>query len=310
MSGSIFEDDDNHGSADSKDTGELDKPVHQFVGFEHIGGKPCQEDRRIHWYGTLKGRSAGLVASAAAPKELDCALFVVADGVGGNGGGDRAAQIVVDTIYDQTEALRATLEGASWDKNSLRSIGMGWLAGSISIAHASVRQAQSPESFPMMGAATLGALILGDLCLYVSAGDCMMFQHRQRRLAMVTNSHSVGAIGQELGLLNDAQAKQHPQGRKITSFLGRYEGGTGRPLGFVQIEDNFTLACRSITLKDGDRILLTTDGLPNAVGVDNIAAAMNQDWLISKVVAQLNEQAGSLGDNRCGYAIEVNLNRK
>ncbi|AEJ03245.1 protein serine/threonine phosphatase [Nitrosomonas sp. Is79A3] len=169
-------------------------------------------------------------------------IAVVADGMGGHQAGDIASRLAVEEIqhnfFIQIErqsperALRRVFEAAN----------------STIYAHAQ----HSPE-YQGMGT-TLVALALYESAAYFAyTGDSRIYLVRENEIKQLTKDHTLVAEMLRQGLIDQNQAKNHPDRNIITHAVGT------RKEVFVDTSDS------PIPLQIGDCFLLCSDGLYDLV---------------------------------------------
>ncbi|HLJ55069.1 MAG TPA: protein phosphatase 2C domain-containing protein [Chthonomonadaceae bacterium] len=173
-------------------------------------------------------------------------LFVVCDGMGGASGGEIASQIAVETIlrayYEAGGDPEADLEAAIREASSA----------------ISDRSANDPE-LASMGSTTIALVVHGDRCIVGHVGDSRAYLLRSGVLRRMTRDHL--HILDDLGV-SEAEAETHP-GKNILS----------RALGYPHAcqPDIGTTDCRP-----GDRVLLCSDGLSDALTQGDIQQGLEQ----------------------------------
>jgi len=208
-----------------------------------------------------RSRPRRLVASGAGSTHPGCArtlnedalltdptgaLWAVADGIGGLGHGDLAADIVID-------ALTRVPHGAA---------GPEPLATALAGAHAAVRAHAAAAALGTIGATVVAALIGGEAATIGWAGDSRCYLKRGGALAQVTRDHSVVQDLVADGRLDPSQVEAHPEAHVITRAIGA--------------TDDFEPEYESVPLEAGDRLLLCSDGLTRCVGDAEIAAILDR----------------------------------
>jgi PPM family protein phosphatase len=164
-------------------------------------------------------------------------LFAVADGMGGHAGGDIASRIAVD-VLDEHMAAAADDDPA------------GRLETAVRAAHdAILKAARADRALSGMGT-TLTALRIhdGSQCTLAHVGDSRAYRLRAGSLDQLTRDQTWVQEQMDAGLLSAAQARNHPYASMLTCALGIEEADLD-----VQILE--------WTARDGDLILLCTDGL-------------------------------------------------
>ncbi len=199
-------------------------------------------------------------------------LCAVADGMGGYRAGEVASRLALDTVVEQVgkavaadEPLEAALEEAMTVAN--RRV---------------VRQGLSdPDCFGM--GTTVTAALIGGGTLYVGhVGDSRAYVVRGGNLEQVTRDHSLVAELVRNGDLTEAEAQVHPQRNILTQAFG----------SDLRVKADITVK----PLRDGDFILLCTDGLTGAVSTADITAVLaatpDLDEACARLVALANERGG------------------
>lgn len=172
------------------------------------------------------------------------ALWVVADGLGGLGHGEVAADIVVD-------AFARLPHGA---------VGRSALQDAIAAGNAEIRRRARAQGFGTIAATVVAAAIDGDRATVAWAGDSRAYLWRAGHLERITRDHSLVQALVDAGTLDPAAAEHHPDAHVVTRAVGADE----------RIKPEF----REIPLQDGDGLLLCSDGLTRCVPNPGIAALL------------------------------------
>jgi protein phosphatase len=176
-------------------------------------------------------------------------LAVIADGVGGATAGEVASRLVVDAFVslDKTrlerplpDALRDTVQHGN---ETLRFL-------------AECR----PELATMSTTVTAVALTNDGEYLVVNVGDSRTYLYRDGALAQLTRDDSLVQALIESGAITSAEARGHPARAIVMAALD----GQPRPEPEV----------RTLPAKAGDRLLLCSDGLSDAIDDEKIANAL------------------------------------
>jgi serine/threonine protein phosphatase PrpC len=176
------------------------------------------------------------------------ALFVVCDGMGGHAAGEVASELGVNAIRD--------VYYASNEEDVIDNI-----ASAIRSANDAIYEyaQQHPES-KGMGTTCVSVLIHGGRAYFVNIGDSRAYLVRDGDMRQVTLDHSWVAEQVRAGLLSEEQARTHAHRNVITRSLGTGPSVTADL--FVE------------SLKQGDRILLCSDGLHGYVDEREIKREM------------------------------------
>lgn len=174
-------------------------------------------------------------------------LFIVADGVGGLRAGDEASRLAVVTARETFDNewspdMRYTLEQA------------------VARANAAVFTKGQEPAFSGMGTTIVGCVLRHGQMTVAHVGDSRLYRLRDGVLLPLTVDHSFVQDQVRLGVLTEDEARSHPQRHLISRSLGT------RPT--VEVE------MRQVGLRDGDRLLLCSDGLYDLVADEDIVAAL------------------------------------
>jgi len=170
----------------------------------------------------------------------DCAVFTVADGVGGYEGGEIASRMAVDVILQ-----------------AFRESPIAW--GAPKRLHRAAQRANIeihdkalivPELCRMATTLTAVAVDKGMLSA-VHVGDCRLHLIRNRQLTQISKDHTMVADRVRKGLMSAARAKDHPERSMLLRSLGRE---------LIASIDQI-----SMPLLEGDRVILCSDGLHNVL---------------------------------------------
>jgi serine/threonine protein phosphatase PrpC len=208
----------------------------------------------------------------------DTLLLVVADGMGGHAGGEIAAQIAVRMFVERfhreaTPALRSPL---------------AFLHDTMVNAHAALGSYSAQYSMLETPRTTCVACIVqGGHAYWAHVGDSRLCHYRQGSLLSQTRDHSKVQYLVDQGLLSSAEVGEHPDRNKVYSCLG----GMANPV--------IDLSTRAL-LRDGDILMLCTDGLWGPIGSDEIATLLTSRPILKAAPEMMREaerRAGTDGDN-------------
>lgn len=167
-------------------------------------------------------------------------IAVVCDGMGGERGGAIASSLAINTYLQQLRALlRADM--TLQQKRELSSF-------CVAQANTAVHQ-RALEDFDCRGMGTTLVSILsdGEQAVISNIGDSRAYLIRAGKITRITHDHSVVEHMVETGDITPEEARTHPNRNLITRALGPDDNA---------ICDNYEL-----TLQQGDRLLLCSDGL-------------------------------------------------
>ncbi len=159
------------------------------ASYSDIGGRPCNED-------TVGIRTIG----------SDRACVLVADGLGGHGGGDRASQAAARTI----------LEG--WTGSSTP-------ASLTELVQAAHRTVLSMQTAACKMKSTVAVLLLEQGRMdWAHVGDSRLYHFQNGSIVYQTQDHSASQIAVALGQISPEQIRFHEDRSRIFRALGA-EGG-------------------------------------------------------------------------------------
>ncbi len=184
-------------------------------------------------------------------------LAVVADGMGGLAKGDRASQVAV-SIFLREYSHKENSD--SIDK---------FLRRTINIANYAVFDIALDDNEQEIGlGTTLVAVAVHEGRMHwVSIGDSLIYLYREDQLKQLNKEHIYAnqlEADVENGLITRKEAETHPERSYLTSYLGMPE--------LHEIDCN----SEPVDLKQGDAILLCSDGLTNTLSGKEIKKVLKQ----------------------------------
>lgn len=199
-------------------------------------------------------------------------LYIVVDGMGGHKGGATAAAMTVDGLEAH---LRSIPQGTSPEQA---------LQIAAQITNAEIYQkatAGDPET-ENMGATLVLGLVIGTQLLIAHAGDSRAYLFRDGKLSRLMRDHSVVQRMIDHNLLTEDQARDHPDSNIITRAFGQ------KPE--IELEVSAPL-----DLKEGDAVLLCTDGLCGYVDDQTIERVVGGQTDAQQITDALIDLALSAG---------------
>lgn len=166
-------------------------------------------------------------------------LFIVADGMGGYNGGEIASRFCVENVKAYVESSRDGVSEISVLKEAIRS------------TNDILRQkAAGNEEISNCGTTAVIATITPLKVMYVAnIGDSRLYHLSDGELKQITEDHSLVQEMVKKGLISSEKARFHPNKHIITKAIGSE----------AFIEADFF----EVNVKEGDRILLCSDGVSN-----------------------------------------------
>lgn len=164
----------------------------------------------------------------------DGRAFVLADGMGGRSSGDLAARVTVDALL--TELSQEHIDWRSAIAN-------------VSSAVCAAAEHASGES---IGAVAVGVRCYDDRVTVVHVGDARAHRLRGGTVQQLTRDHSVAEAMADLGV----RREESGLGARQLTALASYFGTPGSAAEF---------SVHELTVRSGDRIVLTSDGVHNSI---------------------------------------------
>lgn len=196
-------------------------------------------------------------------------LFIVADGMGGHKAGDIASRYTVDTFV--------SLVKASCEKDPVSIINNAVTAVNEKL----LEKAEESVDYKGMGTTLVVATICNHILKVANVGDSRLYIIGND-ITQITRDHSLVEEMVSLGEIDRSEARTHTQKNIITRAIGGYED--------VEAE------MFSVDLKQGDRIVMCSDGLSNMVEDSEILKIVKDSTDIETAVADLicaaNENGG------------------
>lgn len=210
-------------------------------------------------------------------------LFIVADGMGGHKAGDYASKLAVTTMVE--EIGRA-------EENEPECL----LRKAIEAANTLVKgSAEKAPELEGMGTTVVAAVCDGKKLSVANVGDSRLYVVSGHEIRQITRDHSWVEEMVRRGGLGREEARNHPDKNIITRAVGAEN--------YVKI-DFF-----SVELKEGDMILMCTDGLTNMLDDEEIRMILDGARDIvekaEELVRRANENGGK--DNISVVLIEPDV---
>lgn len=184
--------------------------------------------------------------------ELD-ALFVVADGMGGKFGGEVASEIVVRTL---PESIKASLAARNGTKGPIDTGQL--LEDAIREAQQSVRERQADDAqLSGMGTTCVAAILDANILTVANVGDSRAYLLRDGVLTQITQDHS--SVWEQV-----LAGRMTPDEARLSRFRNQITRAIGSELNSEPDVD-------MVELKQGDSVLLCSDGLSSEIDDDEIA---------------------------------------
>ncbi|MCP5026722.1 MAG: hypothetical protein GY929_10615 [Actinomycetia bacterium] len=212
-------------------------------------------------------------ANQDAWRAIDDCLFLIADGMGGLGAGDRAARAALDAISSRPDAPEVT----DW-------------RGALEAADAAVARMAADAQVSDAGT-TIAALVTYEGHALIShLGDSRIHRLRDGRLTTLTRDHSVSG---DLDI--DPSTLDRPAPWRLDALTAFVGAGPDR------LRDT----ALAVTARPRDRFVLTTDGIHSVLSPDDLALVAGQGT-VDDAARLLAESAGAAGsvDDRSALVVD------
>lgn len=184
-------------------------------------------------------------------KIKDIYLLAVADGIGGHNAGEIASKMAVDTLEEFiTERYREDL--------TIEEI-VKLVKEAYNVAHQRIRE-NAVGDREGMGTTLTTAVIKNNACIVINCGDSRAYLIRDGDIVYRTKDHSFVQALVDSGQISEEKAMEHPMKNIILSALGLDE---------LKVDDYIW------DLKEGDVVLLSSDGLHDYVEKEEILKVVN-----------------------------------
>lgn len=217
-------------------------------------------------------------------EEVD--LFLVADGMGGHAGGERASRLAVDTVLNQF-----TFEdGKKPNIKSIKEI----LSQSIKAATRAIyEEASQNQELQQMGTTIVALVLHGRNAILGHVGDSRIYRLRNSHLEQLTVDHSFVQEQIDAGIISEKDSKDHRMKNVITRALG--------------VDSDVEVDINTTSIQEGDVFLLCTDGLHGMASDSEIVELMLTEPDLEKCCQALIDLANKNGgkDNVTATLVRV-----
>ncbi|HKM35655.1 MAG TPA: Stp1/IreP family PP2C-type Ser/Thr phosphatase [Lachnospiraceae bacterium] len=206
-------------------------------------------------------------------------VFIVADGMGGHNAGDYASKYTVETMVKEIEV--------SFEVNPEKILGKA-----IETANERVIElSKENENLEGMGTTVVAATCMGKFLRVANVGDSRLYVVGEK-ITQITKDHSLVEEMIRMGGIDREAARNHPDKNIITRAIGATEDVK---IDFFNVE-----------LKQGDVILMCSDGLTNMLEDEEIRMILNGQRDIVEKAEELVKAANNNGgkDNIAVVLIE------
>lgn len=207
-------------------------------------------------------------------------LYIVADGMGGHAAGDFASRYAINIVTD-------------FVKNSTIRNPISLLKRAMVYASSEVYKEAEKDSKKLGMGTTMVACVIEDGKLYVgNIGDSRLYLINDE-IRQITMDHSLVEELIRSGQLDRNKGRNHPEKNIITRAMGSRDEA---------MPDFF-----EVDVKEGDRILMCSDGLSNMVENDELRDIVMETEDEAKTVEALIGRANYYGGNDNISAVVISI---
>ncbi len=219
-------------------------------------------------------------------------MGVVADGMGGMAQGEVASKIAVKTILEEPIPQELLAEKSRAD----------WLISLFQKANESIANT-------IKGGGTTLSLVLAiaDRLMVAHVGDSRIYLIRQGKIKQLSEDHSLVAMMVASGQITQEESLEHPDRNVLTKSLG-----SKRRLSDGYVQDLRRITDKlSMTLEDGDILLLCSDGVWDLVSTKELAemfiSPQSLQSAVDKTIDKVLEKGAS--DNATLLALQCKIQK-
>jgi protein phosphatase len=205
-------------------------------------------------------------------------VLVVSDGMGGALAGDVASRMAIEAVRDVLLEQQTDENGCDPESSLVDCLKHATLEANKNIHYKSLEDSRCSG----MGATLTGAAIKDDKLDLVQVGDSRAYVMRGQQIRLATKDQSLVQQLVDVGQISEAEAETHMFRNVILQALGA--------------QNELTPATARIQLRDGDTLLLCSDGLSGKLRNEDIrqivADAGDLSAACSALVAEANNRGG------------------
>jgi protein phosphatase len=206
--------------------------------------------------------------------ELNTALLVVCDGMGGAKAGNIASALAAETFMEYMQCHLSA-------ENNIIDI-MQLMNEAIRTANIQVYERSINDSdCAGMGTTLVAAVVSNNMTVVANVGDSRAYHLTSGKITQITKDHSVVEDMIDRGDIKRSEAGNHPNRNLITRVIGTS----------ADTEPDFFF----VHLQNGERLLLCSDGLSNVVSEQTLLTEINNGTDPAEICQRLIKLAVSKG---------------
>ncbi len=199
-------------------------------------------------------------------------LIVIADGIGGNRRGDLAAELTTGS-FGQAFTTTSSMTPAEASK---------WLVSQVQLINNKIlTKSTEKQSYHGMGTTLVAAVLFEDEVVVANIGDSRGYIMHGGQLTQITVDHSLVNELVKKGDITEQEAQNSPQNNIITRAIG--------------VSTEAKADVNQFHIKQGDQLLLCTDGLSKMVPLQQIAEVLKSRKSLKRKCGLLIKMANKAG---------------
>ena len=208
-------------------------------------------------------------------------FYIVCDGLGGNGNGQIASKIVVETVKKSLLKSKSILEAVQEAEKVL---------SSYKKKHPSTKYMATTIAFTQ---------ILDKGILISWAGDSRVYQFRDGKIIYKTNDHTLVNEALNKGVLTAVEALFHPDTNELTKSIKGAQNSV--ELDQILIED----------IKENDYFLMCTDGVIESWIDTDLETLFSESKSTNEIIDELDKSCQIFSnDNYTAIVFQVDFSKK
>src|SRR5438067_6135045 len=205
-------------------------------------------------------------------------VLVVSDGMGGALAGDVASRMAIEAVRDVLMGTNTDGNGCDPDSSLVECLRHATMEANKNIHYKSLEDSRCSG----MGATLTGAAVKDDKLDLIQVGDSRAYVMRGQQIRLATKDQSLVQQLVDVGQISEAEAETHMFRNVILQALGA--------------QNELTPATARIQLRQGDMLLLCSDGLSGKLRNEDIrqiiADADDVEAACSALVQAANDRGG------------------
>lgn len=204
-------------------------------------------------------------------------VLVVSDGMGGALAGDVASRMAIEAVRDTLMGNNADGTGCEPDSSLVDCLKHATMQANRNIHYKSLEDSRCSG----MGATLTGAAVKGDKLDLIQVGDSRGYVMRGQQIRLATKDQSLVQQLVDVGQISEAEAETHMFRNVILQALGA--------------QNELTPATARIQLRDGDMLLLCSDGLSGKLKNEEIRQIVSEAGDLGAACSALVQAANDRG---------------